>query len=62
MFHMFGREQSNLDKRFELESEISIRRSFNQMVEEFKNNQETAQLQTNENRNSKILSRKMKQE
>ena len=24
MFHMFGREQSDLDKRFELESEISI--------------------------------------
>lgn len=62
MFHMFGREQSDLDKRFELESEISIRRSFNQMVEEFKNNQESAQLQTNDNSNSKILSRKMKQE
>ena len=62
MFHMFGREQSDLDKRFELEAEISIRRSFNQMVEDFKNNQKSAQLQTNENSNSKVLSRKIKQE
>ncbi len=62
MFHMFGREQSDLEKRFELELDISIRRSFNQMVEEFKNNQKSVQLQTTENSNSKILSRKMKQE
>ena len=62
MFHMFGREQSDLDKRFEEEAEISIRRSFNQMVEEFKNNQESAQLQPIENSNSKILSKKMKQD
>ncbi len=40
MFHMFGREQSDLDKRFELDEQISIRRSFNQMIEEFKNNRE----------------------
>ena len=62
MFHMFGKEQSDLERRFELEAEISIRRYFNQMVEEFKSNQESVQLETNENGNSKILSRKMKQE
>ena len=40
MLNIFSREQSDLDKRFELDEQISIRRSFNQMVEEFKNNRE----------------------
>ena len=43
-----------LDKSFEEDVEISIRRSFNQMVEEFKHNQEKIKLKANEN-NTKVL-------
>ena len=55
LFHMFDREQSDLDKSYELEEHFSIRRNFIRLVKEYKNNLEVTELQTNENNKRKVL-------
>lgn len=60
MFSLFSREQSDLDRRFELDEHFSIRKRFTQMIEQFKSIQELEQSKTNEANEVKVLDRKLK--
>lgn len=62
MFTLLNREQSDLDRRFELESHRSILKRFVEKIEQFKNLQESEQLKVNNKNESKILERKREQD
>ena len=62
MFSLFNREQSDLDRRFELDEHISIRKRFTQMIEQYKSIQELEQAKDNESSEVKVLDRKLKRD
>lgn len=60
MFSLFSREQSDLDRRFELDEHFSIRKRFTQMIEQFKSIQELEEGKANKISEVKVLDRKLK--